>query len=158
MLFTKGLGITLLLLCGVLCGVLLVRFERARCLQAEGFVDLIRHVRLQIDCFGTPVSGILATLDESLYVTLGAPRGCADLEALLTGTLLLVDRDFGKLLRDFAASLGTGYREEELRYCDYYLERLAPLAQRMRDELEKRMRLALVLPLALSAALILLLW
>ena len=69
-----------------------------------------------------------------------------------------MEREYAALLRDFAASLGTGYREEELRYCDYYLARLTPLAQRTRDELEKRMRLALVLPLALSAALILLLW
>ncbi len=158
MLFTKGLGIALLLACGVLAGVLLARFERARCLQAEGFVDLIRNVRLQIDCFGTPVSRILATLDEKLYATLGAPRGCADMNALLSGTLLLVEREYVKLLQDFALSLGTGYREEELRYCDYYLARLAPLAQKARDELEKRMRLSLILPLALTAALILLLW
>lgn len=158
MLFTKGLGIVLLLCCGILCGVFLARFERARCLQAEGFVDLVRNVRLQIDCFGTPVAGILATLDEKLYSALGAPKGCTDLHTLLSGTLLLVEREYAKLLRDFAAALGTGYREEELRYCDYYLARLTPLAQRTRDELEKRMRLALVLPLALSAALILLLW
>lgn len=158
MLFTKGLGISLLLACGVLAGVLLARFERARCLQAEGFVDLIRNIRLQIDCFGTPVSGILASLDEKLYASLGAPRDCRDLNALLAATPLWVDRELRALLRDFAASLGTGYREEELRYCDYYLARLVPLAQKMREELEKRMRLALILPLALTAALILLLW
>jgi len=158
MLFTKGLGISLLLACGVLAGVLLARFERARCLQAEGFVDLIRNIRLQIDCFGTPVSGILASLDEKLYAALGAPRGCTDMNTLLSGTPLLVEREYIKLLWDFALSLGTGYREEELRYCDYYLARLTPLAQKVRDDLEKRMRLSLILPLALTAALILLLW
>ncbi|MBO7342242.1 MAG: hypothetical protein J6U87_06130 [Clostridia bacterium] len=158
MLFPKWLGIGLLLCCGVLCGVFLAGFERAKCLQAEGFVDLIRNIRLQIDCFGTPVSKILASLDEKLYAALGAKRGAADLHAMLLSTLLLVDREFTKLLFDFAASLGTGYREEELRYCDYYLERLSPLSQKTREELEKRMRLALILPLALSGALILLLW
>ena len=155
--FTKGLGIALLFACGVLAGALLAKFERARCLQAEGFVDLIRNVRLQIDCFGTPIAKILSTLDERLYTALGAPRDCADLTALLAQTPLLVERDFSKLLRDFAASLGTGYRDEELRFCDYYLERLAPLAQKTRNELEKRIRLSLILPPALSAALILLL-
>ncbi len=158
MLFTKGLGIALLLSCGVLAGVFLAGFERARCLQAEGFVDLIRNIRLQIDCFGTPIGKILSSLDEHLYRALGAPRAAPDLHALLGGTLLLVDRDFARLLWDFAASLGTGYRDEELRYCDYYLARLSPLAQKNRDELEKRLRLCVILPLALSAALILLLW
>ena len=156
MLFTKWIGIALLLCCGVLCGIFLAAFERAKCLQAEGFVDLIRNVRLQIDCFGTPVSRILSSLDEKLYAALGAKRGAADLHAMLASTLLLVDREFSKLLFDFASSLGTGYREEELRYCDYYLARLSPLSQKVREELEKRMRLALILPLALSGALSLL--
>ena len=156
MLFTKGLGIAALLACGILGSAFWARFERARCLQAEGFVDLIRNIRLQIDCFGTPVSGILSSLDDKLYLALGAPRSPTDLEALLAGTLLLVDREYTKLLWDFAHSLGTGYREEELRYCDYYLARLVPLAQKTREELEKRIRLALILPPALSAALILL--
>ena len=154
--FSEILGILLLLACGVAAGLFLVKFERARCLQAEAFVDLIRNVRLQIECFGTPLPKILASLDDKLYQSLGAPRA-RDLEALLSGSLLLVDRDFRALLFEFASSLGTGYREEELRYCDYYLARLAPLAQKTRDELEKRTRLALILPLALTAAVILLL-
>ena len=155
--FTKSLGILLLLTCGVLGGIFLAAFERAKCRQAEGMLDLIRHIRLQIDCFGTPLSAILCSLDDKLYTALGAPRDCTDLETLLIRTPLLLDRELCRLLRDFAASLGTGYRDEELRFCDYYLERLAPLAQKTRNELEQRIRLSLILPPALSAALILLL-
>ncbi len=157
MLFTKGLGIALLAACGVFCGILMAIFERKRCLQAEGFLDLVRNIRLQIDCFGTPVARILSSLDKKLYVALGAPCDCNDLDELLCKTVLLVDTEYVKLLRDFATSLGTGYREEELRYCDYYLARLEPLAQKTREELEKRTRLALLVPPALAAALILLL-
>ena len=155
---TKTVGLLLILACGILSGTFWARFERARCLQAEAFVDLIRNVRLQIECFGTPLHQILSSLDAELYRALGTPCAPTDFEELLAKTLLLVDRDFRKLLWDFAASLGTGYREEELRYCDYYLTRLAPLAQKTREEVERRTRLALILPPALSAALILLLW
>ena len=158
MLFTKGLGIALVFALAIGASALLARFERSKCLQAEGFVDLIRNVRLQIDCFGTPIERILASLDDKLYAALGAPRDPCDLGDLLDKTPLLVDREYAGLLRDFAAALGTGYREEELRYCDYYLARLAPLAQKIREELEKRIRLALILPSALAAALVLLLW
>ena len=153
----KLLGIGALFFCGALAGVFFASFERARCRQAEGFVDLVRNIRLQIDCFGTPIAGILAALDAKLYATLGTPCVPADLDALLSQTPLLVDREYAQLLWDFAACLGTGYREEELRYCDYYLARLTPLAQKTRDELEKRTRLAMILPLALTAALALLL-
>ncbi len=154
----KILGIAALFFCGVLGGIFWASFERARCKQAEGFVDLIRNIRLQIDCFGTPIAGILASLDSHLYAALGTSKPPCDIAHLLAQVPLLVDREYAKLLHDFAACLGTGYREEELRYCDYYLARLAPLAQKARDELEKRTRLALILPLALSAALILLLY
>ena len=153
----KMLGIAALFFCGALSGIFWARFEHARCRQAEGFVDLIRNIRLQIDCFGTPIAGILASLDDQFYAVLGTPYAPADLNALLAQTPLLVDREYAQLLWDFAACLGTGYREEELRYCDHYLARLAPLAQKTRDELQKRTRLAMILPLALSAALALLL-
>jgi hypothetical protein len=158
MLFIKCLGVALLLGCGALGSVFLCRFERARCVQAEGFLALIRMLRLQIDCFGTPVEKILSTLDEKTRAELGCTGQVTDLGVLLQNTLLLVPQDFGKLLFDFSLSLGTGYREEELRYCEYYLSRLEPIAKRMRDELDKRVRLAVVLPLSLSAALMLLLW
>ena len=157
MLFAKGLGIALLAACGLLGGWQLAIFERRKCRQAEGFVTLVRNVRLQIDCFGTPVSGILGALDERIYAALGTPCVPKDLNELLEKTLLLVDTEYVELLHDFAASLGTGFREEELRYCDSFLARLVPLAQKTRADLEKRTRLALILPPALSAALILLL-
>ena len=153
----KTLGLLFILGSGILTSVMLTRFEQKRCRQAEGFLALLRHVRLQIDCFGTPIAGILASLDDQFYAVLGTPCAPADLNALLAQTPLLVDREYAQLLWDFAACLGTGYREEELRYCDYYLARLAPLAQKTRDELQKRTRLAMILPLALSAALALLL-
>ena len=49
------------------------------------------------------------------------------------------------------------FSEEELRALDYYMARLAPYCDRLRAELPKRQRLSWLLPLALSAALVLLL-
>ena len=60
------------------------------------------------------------------------------------------------LLRDFSNTLGSSYREEQLRCCDYYIARLVPLCERLRTELPKRLRLAWILPLAVAGALILL--
>lgn len=158
MLFIKTLGGLALLLCGVIAGIWLCSFERKRTKQADAFLTLIRNVRLQIDCFGTPVGQILSSLDTHTREELGAPAQAQDMAELLARTQLLLPRELCRLLYEFAAALGTGYREDEIRYCEYYTARLEPLGQRLDDELEKRVRLAFLLPLSLVAMLILLLW
>ena len=52
---------------------------------------------------------------------------------------------------------GGSYRAEQLRCCDYYLERIVPLCDRMTGELPKRERMALILPMAMAAILVLML-
>lgn len=158
MLSVKLLGMLLLALGGVLAAIWLVRFERMKCRQAEGFLNLLRNIRLQIDCFGTPVGQILSSIDATLGKDIGITQKAQSFSELLKNTPLLLPKDFCRLLEEFALSLGTGYREEELRYCDYYIARLDPMCARMCEELEKRTRLALILPLALTGALILMLW
>ena len=61
------------------------------------------------------------------------------------------------LLCDFSKDLGTTYREEQLRCCDYYLSRLCPICEKLRAEQPRRIRLAWLLPIALCTALILML-
>ena len=61
------------------------------------------------------------------------------------------------MLADFGAQLGSSYREEQLRCCDYFLERLIPCCDLLRAELPRRERMALILPMAIAAMLVLLL-
>ena len=63
--FFKPIGIGLILLCGVLAGLAFSAFEKRRCRQAEGFVALLQHIRLQIDCYSLPVARILALCPSS---------------------------------------------------------------------------------------------
>ena len=155
--FTKALGILLLLACGVLGGIFLAAFERAKCRQAEGMLDLIRHIRLQIDCFSLPVSRILATLPTQISEMAAIPRAARDFGELLEGTSLLLPEEMCELLTSFGRDLGGSYREDQLRCCDYYITRFAPHCERMRTELSRRTKLALLLPLALALSLALLL-
>lgn len=155
--FAKGMGLVLLFACGVGTGLLLARFEQKRCRQAEGFVALVRHVRLQIDCFATPVERILASLDESIREDCALPPHAESFSALLASTRLLVPEELRDLLIGFSGDLGSSYREEQLRCCDYYLSRMTPHCERIRAELPRRVRLWLLLPGALSAALCLML-
>ena len=155
--FFKWAGLILLLCCGLGAGRMLAAYETRKCRQAEGFSALIRHIRMQIDCFSLPIARVLSSLDARLCEECGCPAASPDFATLLATTKLLLPEEGEALLCDFAAALGNGYREEQLRCCDYYLERLAPLCAQLRAELPKRVRLARLLPAAISAALILML-
>lgn len=155
--FFKWLGIGLVFLCGVFAGIFFAAFERRRVAQAEGFLALLREIRLQIDCFSMPVGRILASCDREVLVACGVTAVPADLTCMLASTRLYLSEDICRLLREFAARLGGSYREEELRCCEYYLARLAPYCDALRADLARRERMALLLPPALSVAIILLL-
>lgn len=153
----KPIGLVFLLGSGVITGVMLLHFEQKRCRQAEGFLALLRHIRLQIDCFSLPVSRILNSLPPQIREACDIPQDVRDFPSLLAQTRLLLPVEACELLSAFGEDLGSSYREDQLRLCDYYTSRLAPYCERIRAEQSRRMRLALILPIALAAALALLL-
>ena len=156
--YFKVVGGLLLLCCGGAVGVLLVSFERRRCRQAEGFVTLLRYIRVQIDCFSLPVAQILLGCDPEILTDCGVEGvKLTDFSALLESTPLYLPEEMCRLLAEFAAQLGGSYREEQLRCCDHFVSRLAPLSDRLRAELPKRVKTVLILPIAAAAAAILLL-
>ena len=153
----KTLGLLFILGSGILTSVMLTRFEQKRCRQAEGFLALVRHVRLQIDCFSLPVPRILETLPSQIRTACYIPPNVCDFGALLTQTPLLLPEEVTELLHAFGRDLGSSYREDQLRLCDYYITRLSPHCERIRADLARKSRLALALPRAAAAALALLL-
>ena len=158
MLIFKWLGCLLILTAGALIGIALLAFEKRRMAQAEGFLSLIRLLRWQIDTLGRPLPEILAACDSSVLTACGWQKKepPPDFIALLDGTPLYLAEEICTLLFDFGHSLGGGYRDEQLRTCDYHLARLSPYCDTLRRELVKRERVALFLPLAAALALILL--
>ena len=153
----KTVGLLLLLSSGALASFTLSRFEQKRYRQAEGFLALLRHIRLQIDCFSLPVSRILTTLPHKICEEAALPTNAQNFEELLANTTLLLPEDMCDLLAAFGKDLGASYREDQLRCCDYYITRFAPHCERIRAELTRRVRLSILLPLALALSLVLLL-
>lgn len=155
--FIKWLGLGTVFVCALGLGALLASFERERYRQAEAFLRFMRYVRLQIDCFSAPLSQILSLMDEELRLACGICEEGMRTGNWLAGTRLLLPPEGRALLAEFSAALGSGFREEQLRCCDYYMARFSPLCERLRAELPRRIRLAFLLPVALGGALILLL-
>lgn len=154
----KLIGSLLILCGGIALGLALAAYERRRCRQAEGFLALLRHIRLQIECFSLPVKRILSGCDGKLLADCGVEsESLSDFHTLLRETRLYVPEEFCRLLWDFGERLGASYREDQLRCCDYFTERLIPWCDRLRTELPRREKMMLLLPIALAAMLVLLL-
>ena len=149
--FAKLLGVVLLALVALLCGSWLCRFERMRCKQAQALFEMMQYVR------ALSLPQILKQTDAQLLRDCGASRAPASFEELLLQCEPLPTDKMRALLFDFAAALGKDYRTEQLRLCNYYIERFSALCEELRRELDRRLKLMRLLPCTLGAALILLL-
>ena len=97
----------------------------AALVQTEGIVSLIRFLRVQIDCFSMPIGEILSmcSIDELFmcgYKGSVMPKNLS----VIVGNMRVSDSVAHKHFCAFASEFGRGYREEQLRACDYYLNLL----------------------------------
>ncbi len=156
MLYCKALGAIFLLSASVLAGLLARRFFRLRYKQALGFLALLQHTRRQIDCFSAPIRQILSSCDPEVLSDIGATGEVDDFSELVSGELYLSEQ-ICELLGRFCGELGKGYREDQLRACDYYIATLSPYCDELRKELVRCEKMAVFLPPAIAAIVVLLL-
>ncbi len=153
----KLLGALLILGVGSLSAFLTARYERRRLSVLDGWLDLILYIRAQIDCYLRPLGEILSTRDAAhLDETLAAPD--ADLPAILEASSLYLDGDTNHLLEGFVREIGGGYREEQLKHCDYYISALRDHRTRVAAELPSRIRLTVALCICAALGTAILLW
>ena len=158
MLFCKWVGGALLLFCALYLGFLQISAARRAVARAKGFLCLLRHIRLQIECFSLPVGDILASADVGMLAACGVKEGKPiSFAALVQGSKDCLSREvYGELVA-FAEQLGTSYRAEQLRLCDRHITRLAALCEQEKQEAARKERLWLFLPLALVGIVLLVL-
>lgn len=134
----KILGSLLVVLSGFFLGRAFNRSAVLALSQSEAWWRLLCETRLQIDCFSLPVSDILARADPSLLNDcgyLGAEEERPKNFEALVASCSISDTVCRDLVQKFAAEFGKGYREEQLRECDYYMA----LLDKHREELASRL-------------------
>ena len=157
MIILKLLGAALILAVGVLCAFLSVRYEKKRICILDGWIDLIAHIRNQIDCYLTPLDEILraAKLNDLCNTKeIGQPS----LAELLQATASGLGEEERRLLNAFVGEIGNGYREDQIRKCNDYLETLRALRRDRAAGLSPRIRVLLALCLGASLGTTILLW
>lgn len=119
-------GALFVLTASVLIGLDICSLESEKIKQGEELCALLRHIRSNIDFFLTPVDEILhdyssPALDRCGFTSVMKEKGLKT--ALQDGGLTVRGKTI-ELLSAFSDELGAGYREDELKRCDYYIEKL----------------------------------
>ena len=155
----KLVGTMMLVCSGFAASYELNRRAVAALRQNEGMMSLLRTVRGQIECFARPISEILSASDTRDLLACGyfGEETPSDLLGLLS-QCKVYDRATVKIVLQFAEEFGRGYREDEVRACDYVLSRLEERRVQMAAELpiKKKRNTALAVCASLAIALFLL--
>ena len=126
--------------------------------QTEALIALMRFAKIQIECFGLPAPEIIARSDPRIISACGF---CGDtlpdsFDELFRGCGIR-DGEIGEILRTFAAGFGRGYREEQVRECEYYIELMCERRQILQSDLPKRRKLNSTLCISSALAIVILL-
>ena len=156
--FLKSVGAILVLLSGICLGAFLNRAAEHRLVQIEAFVHLLGFLRMQVECFALPIGEILARTDPRILFECGwhpnaPPRSLSE----LWEQVRILDGESERILFQWSASFGRGYREEEVRISDGAEKQLKKRAESLRHGLEGKRRVNLTLCVAGATAFVILL-
>ena len=154
----KFLGALLILSVGIFAAFVSVQYEKKRLSVVDGWIDLILYIRGQIDCYLMPIGDILSNGDRALLEACMSPSNAADLPAILASCDIYLDGDAKHTLESFVRDIGTGYREEQLKRCDYFITSLRAQRERIAAALPLRMRLCATLCICIALITTILLW
>ncbi len=126
--------------------------------QAEGWLSLLRFIRTQVDCFALPIPQILSRVDHARLLCCGyegqtPPRSLEELFLRCT----IRDGEVERIAKSFVGEFGKGYREEQLRSCEYYCELLAARRDALAAQLPARRRVTSTLWISGALAVVILL-
>lgn len=158
MLLIKILGGGLILSAGSFAAYSAVRFEKRKLSVIDGWIDLIFHIRSQIDCYLMPLDEILACTDLEILKACMCRTPHPDLSTLLHTSAPYLSREGERLLTAFVKEIGGSYREEQLRRCDYYINALRTIREKIADDLPARQKLCITISLCAAAGTAILLW
>ena len=154
----KFFGVLLILSVGIFAAFVSVQYEKKRLTVVDGWIDLILYIRGQIDCYLMPIDRILTLADRDLLRACSVGKPVTTLTQALRGAIPYLDPESRRLLSALARELGSSYREEQLKRCDYYLQALQRQRERLEQALPNRIKLGTTVCLCVAIGAAILLW
>ena len=158
MLVFKIVGSLFLIASGIGVAIGAARYERCRLQVYDGLISLIFHIKGRIDCYAMPVEEILRTMDKGILADCRCPGEITSIEQLLPHVRPYVTPETLRVLQAFGQGLGGGFRDEQIKRCDYYLAALESLRDRHTLQLPARLRARAALCICGAFGLAILLW
>ena len=153
-------GSFLLLLASSIVSMMLSRVGKRRLLSLQEVINLLKYIRNNISSFKTPLDGIFNNYRSDLFDSVGFSDAMKSegLCAAFSRSYLDIPSEVETHLIEFSCSLGTGYADDEIKRCDYYVSVIQEIAEKERTRVEKSRELYRFLPTlaALSVIIILL--
>ena len=154
----KLLGILLILGAGGAGAYASDHAERRKLSVLDGWIALILYIRGQIDCYLMPLDEIFAYADLPLLTACMGTRQERSPTALLQRSSPFLDPESKRLLESFAREIGSSYREEQIKRCDYYLQILQKNRDQLASQLPARIRVSATLCICGALGAVILLW
>lgn len=153
----KVLGAFLWLISGVYVSTEINKLSKARLEQVSAFIELISFVRLNIDCYATPMPDILAECDSKLIERCGGENADkSTLANFFDSSDIILPKDAKKAVGEFCHTVGKGYKDSEIRMCDSYIIRLEKLREELSAKQPGSEKLSLTMCICIFGTLLLL--
>lgn len=161
----KIVGVCLLIFAGIYCAVYFCRRERKRVRAIDGYISLLFYIKGQIDCFAKPIADILRGADKQIIADcIGASRSetiqgeFEEIPVLIDESAGLLEDESVRILRSFSGELGSTFRDEQLKRCDYYIAALTRERERLFEALPAREKVCSALSVSCALVFAVLLW
>lgn len=120
-----AIGVVLLLTSALGISLYLMAEGKQRITALEAVCSLIGFIRQNIKTFGTPLDGILDSCRIEYFekISFGPLLRQKGLAVAAKECTFPIDRNAKLEFEAFAESAGKGYRDEEIKRCEYYLSR-----------------------------------
>ncbi|MBQ6263785.1 MAG: hypothetical protein IJK58_09760 [Clostridia bacterium] len=141
MTFPFAAGVSLVLVSSLAVSYSFISDKRKTIRHTEAILELISHVRSNIDFFLTPVEGIFEGFKNDALESCGFSdvlrrSGIEKAVGIHAASLSKVTED---ALVNFSRSLGRSYKEEQIRLCDFCSEKVSAELEREREELKRNL-------------------
>ncbi len=157
--FIELTGAAIVIVAAILASFRLIYEYKTNLRELEALYDMISYIRDNIEHLMKPLPEIFASYSNEYLESCGFLSVVreSDLKQAWKGQVFRVKGEAYTLTTDFVNSIGSGYRTEELRLCEYTLRRFYDIIEKTRAESKNKIKLYKTVPILLALSVILIL-
>lgn len=159
MIILKLCGAVSLFAASIICYSELTKRDKVQIRQLDAYIKLIQYIKENVECYLLPINSILRSCESSVL------RECSgwkdiemkDLIDLYEGSVLFVPDEAQKYIRDFCTSFGRAYKDDQVKLCGDYINKLTNIRDELINEVKNRRKIRFAMTMCAPLFLILLL-